>query len=139
MEAASTRLLGGAGAGPGQGALGRRDAGAAVGKIIRLRAGKPGRERGRLPPGAAERRSLVGRRDMARGPRVGGGGPARHVHHAQLSLGGGDCGSMEPMAAGLRGTIEANLRGFTRISSAESLKPAAVAIVVMVGSGTPSV
>jgi 8-oxo-dGTP pyrophosphatase MutT (NUDIX family) len=46
---------------------------------------------------------------------------------------------MEPMAAGLRGTIEANLRGFTRISSAESLKPAAVAIVVMVGSGTPSV
>jgi 8-oxo-dGTP pyrophosphatase MutT (NUDIX family) len=46
---------------------------------------------------------------------------------------------MEPMAAGLRGTIEANLRGFTRIRSGESLKPAAVAIVVMDGSGTPSV
>ena len=43
------------------------------------------------------------------------------------------------MAAALRGTIEANLRGFTRISSAESLKPAAVAIVVMAGRGTPSV
>jgi 8-oxo-dGTP pyrophosphatase MutT (NUDIX family) len=46
---------------------------------------------------------------------------------------------MEPVAAGLRGTIEANLRGFTRIRSAGSLKPAAVAIVVMDGGGTPSV
>jgi 8-oxo-dGTP pyrophosphatase MutT (NUDIX family) len=43
------------------------------------------------------------------------------------------------MAAGLRGTIEANLRGFKRISSAESLKPAAVAVVVMDGGGKPSI
>ena len=46
---------------------------------------------------------------------------------------------MELMVAGLRGTIEANLRGFTRIRSNGSLKPAAVAIVVMDGGGTPSV
>ena len=46
---------------------------------------------------------------------------------------------MEPMVAGLRDTIETNLRGFTRVSSAASLKPAAVAIVVMEGSGAPSV
>ncbi|HXN77470.1 MAG TPA: CoA pyrophosphatase [Candidatus Dormibacteraeota bacterium] len=43
------------------------------------------------------------------------------------------------MAAGLRGTIETNLRAFTRVRSAGLLKPAAVAIVVMNGSGTPSV
>lgn len=46
---------------------------------------------------------------------------------------------MEPMVPGLRGTIETNLRAFTRVSSAASLKPAAVAIVVMDGGGTPSV
>jgi 8-oxo-dGTP pyrophosphatase MutT (NUDIX family) len=46
---------------------------------------------------------------------------------------------MEPMAAGLRGTIEANLRGFTSVRSTGSLKPAAVAIVVMDGGGTPCV
>jgi 8-oxo-dGTP pyrophosphatase MutT (NUDIX family) len=46
---------------------------------------------------------------------------------------------MVPMDPGLRGTIETNLRGFTRIASAASLKPAAVAIVVMDGSGTASV
>jgi 8-oxo-dGTP pyrophosphatase MutT (NUDIX family) len=68
-----------------------------------------------------------------------GGRAASHGHHAQLSPGCGDCGSMEPMAAGLRATIQTNLRGFTRISSAASLKPAAVAIVVMDGRGTPSV
>ncbi len=38
------------------------------------------------------------------------------------------------MVAGLRDTIEANLRGFTRVTSAGSLKPAAVAIVVMEGT-----
>ncbi len=43
------------------------------------------------------------------------------------------------MAAGLRGTIETNLRGFTRVSSAATLKPAAVAIVVMDGRRTASV
>ena len=68
-----------------------------------------------------------------------GGRPARHGHNAQLSPDGGDCGSMWPMAAGLRGTIETNLRAFTRVRSAGLLKPAAVAIVVMNGSGTPSV
>ena len=46
---------------------------------------------------------------------------------------------MESMVPGLRDPIETNLRGFTRVSSAASLKPAAVAIVVMEGSGTPSV
>ena len=46
---------------------------------------------------------------------------------------------MEPMADGLRAAIQTNLRGFTRISSAASLKPAAVAIVVMDGGVTPSV
>jgi 8-oxo-dGTP pyrophosphatase MutT (NUDIX family) len=70
---------------------------------------------------------------------VDGGRRARHGHLAQLSPDRADCDSMEPMAATMRGTIEANLRGFTRISSAASLKPAAVAIVVMDGSGTRSV
>jgi 8-oxo-dGTP pyrophosphatase MutT (NUDIX family) len=46
---------------------------------------------------------------------------------------------MEPMVAGLRGTIETNLRSLARVSSAASLKPAAVAIVVMEGSGVPGV
>jgi 8-oxo-dGTP pyrophosphatase MutT (NUDIX family) len=46
---------------------------------------------------------------------------------------------MWPMAAGLRGTIETNLRGFTRVRSVATLKPAAVAIVVMDGRGTASV
>jgi 8-oxo-dGTP pyrophosphatase MutT (NUDIX family) len=68
-----------------------------------------------------------------------GGRATGNGHHAQLSPGVGDCGSMEPMAAGLRAAIQTNLRGFTRIRSAASLKPAAVAIVVMDGGGTPSV
>jgi len=46
---------------------------------------------------------------------------------------------MQPMAADLRATIEANLRGFERIGSAASLKPASVAIVVMDRGGTPGV
>jgi len=46
---------------------------------------------------------------------------------------------MEQMAAGLRATIETNLRGFTRTSSAAPLKPAAVAIVVMGGGEEPCV
>jgi 8-oxo-dGTP pyrophosphatase MutT (NUDIX family) len=46
---------------------------------------------------------------------------------------------MWPMAAGLRGTIETNLRGFTSVRSVATLKPAAVAIVVMDGRGTASV
>lgn len=68
-----------------------------------------------------------------------GGRPACDGHHAQLNPLRRDCGSMGSMAAGLRGTIETNLRGFTRVSSAASLKPAAVAIAVMDARGTPSV
>ena len=47
---------------------------------------------------------------------------------------------MEAMAVGLRETIAANLHTFTRVPSTDSLKPAAVAVVVMEGGdGTPSV
>ena len=47
---------------------------------------------------------------------------------------------MERMAVGLRDTIAANLRDFKRVPSTESLKPAAVAVVVMEGGeGTSSV
>jgi len=41
--------------------------------------------------------------------------------------------------SGLRNTIAANLRDFSRVPSTESLKPAAVAVVVMEGDGTPRV
>jgi 8-oxo-dGTP pyrophosphatase MutT (NUDIX family) len=41
--------------------------------------------------------------------------------------------------SGLRDTIAANLRDFSRVPSTELLKPAAVAVVVMGGDGTPCV
>ena len=46
---------------------------------------------------------------------------------------------MWSMAAGLRATIGNNLRAFSRVRSADSLAPAAVAIVVIDDDGTPCV
>jgi 8-oxo-dGTP pyrophosphatase MutT (NUDIX family) len=43
------------------------------------------------------------------------------------------------MAVGLRDTIAANLRDFSRVASTASLRPAAVAVVVMDGDRTPCV
>src|SRR4029077_15938774 len=51
---------------------------------------------------------------------------ARHGHHAQLS-------------SDLRATIENNLRAFSRVRSAPSLSPAAVAIVLVDDHGTPCI
>jgi 8-oxo-dGTP pyrophosphatase MutT (NUDIX family) len=45
----------------------------------------------------------------------------------------------EERMPGLRDTMAANLRGFSRVPSAESLAPAAVAIVVMDRDGVPCV
>lgn len=70
-----------------------------------------------------------------------GGRPARDVDLAELSepaAAGRCCASMCSMPD-LRSTLETNLRGFSRLSSIETLAPAAVAVVVMDGRGRPRI